>query len=169
MPAILRVVQGDIATFQGDAVVNAANNHLRMGTGVAGALLAAGGGTIQDECDAHVRKEGPLEVGQAAITGGGRLGVKYVIHAAAMGDSPPTPETIRNAVASSMALAGEHEVGSLAFPVLGSGVGGFPFDEAARILVEEVKTLATDMEGLETVVFYGFTLEQAAILRRHLI
>ena len=134
MPAILRVVQGDISTFQGDAVVNAANNHLRMGSGVAGALLAAGGGTIQEECDAHVRREGPLEVGGAAITGGGTLGVKYVIHAAAMGDHPPTPESIRSAVRSALQLAVEHQVESLAFPILGTGVGGFPFDEAARIL-----------------------------------
>jgi len=169
VPAILRVVQGDISTFQGDAVVNAANNHLRMGTGVAGALLAAGGGAIQDECDALVRREGPLQVGEAAITGGGKLGVRFVIHAAAMGDHPPTAETIRDAVRSSLRLAVENEVESLAFPVLGTGVGGFPFDEAARILVEEVKGFTHDLEGMETVVFYGFTPDQAAALRRHLI
>ena len=169
MPAILRVVQGDISTFQGDALVNAANNHLRMGTGVAGALLAAGGGTIQDECDDIVRRKGPLEVGEAAITGAGRLGVKFVIHAAAMGDHPPTPESIRDAVRSSMQLAAEHEVTSLAFPVLGTGVGGFPFDEAARILVEEVRDFIPSAPAMDTVVFYGFTPEQAASLRRHLI
>ena len=169
MPAILRVVQGDISTFQGDALVNAANNHLRMGTGVAGALLAAGGGTIQDECDDIVRRKGPLEVGEAAITGAGRLGVKFVIHAAAMGDHPPTPESIRDAVRSTMQLAAEHEVTSLAFPVLGTGVGGFPFDEAARILVEEVRDFIPSAPGMDTVVFYGFTPDQAASLRRHLI
>jgi O-acetyl-ADP-ribose deacetylase (regulator of RNase III) len=169
VPAILRVVQGDIATFQGDAVVNAANNHLRMGTGVAGALLAAGGGSIQDECDARVRREGPLEVGEAAITGAGSLGVRFVIHAAAMGDKPPTAETIRSAVRSAMELAVENGVESLAFPVLGTGVGGFPFDEAARIMLEEVREFTRDLDGMETVVFYGYTPEQAAGLRRHLI
>jgi len=169
VPAILRVVQGDISTFQGDAVVNAANNHLRMGTGVAGALLAAGGGAIQDECDALVRREGPLEVGEAAITGGGNLGVRFVIHAAAMGDHPPTADSIRGAVRSALELAVEHEIESVAFPVLGAGVGGFPFDEAARILVEEVRAFTADLEGMETVVFYGYTPEQAASLRRHLI
>ena len=169
MPAILRVVQGDISTFQGDAVVNAANNHLRMGTGVANALLAAGGGVIQEECDAYVRREGPLEVGEAAVTGAGTLGVKYVIHAAAMGDHPPTPESIRSAVRSALQLAVEREVTSLAFPVLGTGVGGFPFDEAARILVEEVKDFTADLSGMETVVFFGYTPDQAATLRRHLI
>lgn len=169
MPAILRVVQGDIATFQGDAVVNAANNHLRMGTGVAGALMAAGGGSIQDECDDFVRREGPIAVGEAAITGAGKLGVLHVIHAAAMGDEPPTPQSIKRAVRSALELALRHEVTSMAFPVLGTGVGGFPFDEAARILVEEVKAFTTDTTGLESVVFYGYNPEQAAVLRRHLI
>jgi O-acetyl-ADP-ribose deacetylase (regulator of RNase III) len=164
----MRVVQGDISTFQGDAVVNAANNHLRMGAGVAGALLAAGGGTIQDECDAFVRRRGPIRVGEAAITGGGNLGVKYVIHAAAMGDHPPTSDSIRSAVRSALDLAVEHEVASVAFPVLGTGVAGFPFDEAARILVEEVKAFTANLQGMETVVFYGYTPEQAATLRRHL-
>jgi len=140
-----------------------------MGSGVAGALLAAGGGTIQDECDALVRREGPLKVGESAITGGGRLGVKYVIHAAAMGDHPPTPESIRSAVRTSLVLAVNNAVTSMAFPVLGTGVGGFPFDEAARILVEEVKGFVDDMPEMETVVFYGFTPDQAATLRRHLI
>lgn len=169
MPAILRVVQGDISTFQGDAVVNAANNHLRMGIGVAGALLAAGGGAIQEECDSLVRREGPLSVGEAAITTGGKLPARYVIHAASMGDEPPTAESIRNSVRSAMELAVKHDLESVAFPVLGSGVGGFPFEEAARILVEEVREFTRELEGMETVVFYGYTPEQAAILRRYLI
>ena len=168
MPAILRVVQGDISTFEGQAVVNAANNHLRMGTGVAGALLSRGGGTIQDECDAYVRREGPLKVGDAAITGAGNLSAQYVIHAAAMGDLPPTPDTIRNATRSAMELAREHQILSIAFPVLGSGVGGFPFNEAARIMVEEIKAFTVATPEMETVVFYGFTAEHAATLQRHL-
>ena len=168
MPAILRVVQGDISTFEGQAVVNAANNHLRMGTGVAAALLSRGGGTIQDECDAYVRREGPLKVGDAAITGAGNLSAQYVIHAAAMGDLPPTPDTIRNATRSAMELAREHQILSIAFPVLGSGVGGFPFNEAARIMVEEIKAFTVATPEMETVVFYGFTAEHAATLQRHL-
>jgi O-acetyl-ADP-ribose deacetylase (regulator of RNase III) len=169
VPAILRVVQGDISTFQGDAVVNAANNHLRMGSGVAGALLAAGGGVIQEECDELVRQRGPLDVGEAAITGGGSLAVRYVIHAAAMGDHPPTEASIRSAVRNALELAVEHEVASLAFPVLGTGVGGFPFEESARIMVEEVRSFTSDLTGMETVVFYGYTPDQAATLRRQLI
>lgn len=168
MPAILRVVQGDISTFQGDAVVNAANNHLRMGTGVAGALLKRGGGVIQEECDALVRRDGPLKVGEAAITGSGSLPVRYVIHAAAMGDLPITTESIRNATRSALELAKKHGVLSIAFPILGAGIAGFPFDEAARIIVGEVKSFLQEFPELESVVFYGYTPDQAAILQRHL-
>jgi len=168
VPAIVRVVEGDISTFQGDAVVNAANNHLRLGSGVAGALLKRGGGSIQDECDEIVRKDGPLEVGEAAITGGGRLLARFVIHAAAMGDLPVSPESIRNATRSSLELAEENGIRSIAFPILGTGVAGFPFDEAARIMVGTVRDFLESDHELETVVFYGYTPDQAAILRRHL-
>ena len=168
MPAILRVVEGDISTFDGEAVVNAANNHLRLGTGVAGAIASRGGGTIQDECDAILRRDGPLQVGEAAITGGGNLKARFVIHAAAMGDLPVTPESIRNATKAALDLAEEHGIQSLAFPILGTGVGGFPFSEAARILVQTVKEFLGPNPTLESVVFYGYTPDQAATLRRHL-
>lgn len=168
MPAIIRVVEGDISTFDGDAVVNAANNHLRLGTGVAGALARRGGGQIQDECDEIVRRDGPLQVGGAAITGGGNLRARYVIHAAAMGDLPVTPDSIQTATRSALEVAREHGVRSIAFPVLGTGVGGFPFTEAARLMVQAVREgLGPDSE-LETVVFFGFTPDQAATIRRHL-
>ena len=168
MPAIVRVVEGDISTFQGDAVVNAANNHLRMGSGVAGAILSRGGGVIQDECDEIVRRDGPIAVGEAALTGGGTLQARFVIHAAAMGDSPVSPESIRGATRSALELAEESGIRSLAFPVLGTGVGGFPFSEAARIMVEEVRDFLRSDHRLESVVFYGYTPDQAATLRRFL-
>lgn len=165
MAPLIRVEQGDISTFQGDAVVNAANNHLRMGAGVAGALLRRGGHDIQKECDALIRREGPLEVGEAAVTGAGSLPARYVIHAAAMGDEPPTPHSIRAATRNALRLARERGVGSMAFPVLGTGVGGFPFEEAARLMLEEIRAME---EGSlpETVVMYGYTEEQAERLRR---
>lgn len=166
MPAIVRVVHGDISSFQGDAIVNAANNHLRMGSGVAGALLRKGGGVIQDECDAIVRRRGPIEVGDAAVTGAGDLPVRHLIHAAAMGDTPPTADSIRSATRRALELAREHQVRSVAFPVLGAGVGGFPFSEAARIMADEIRRFTVDSAELETVVFYGFTSEQAITLRR---
>ncbi len=168
MPAIVRVVEGDISTFDGDAVVNAANNHLRLGTGVASALARRGGGRIQDECDEIVRRDGPIQVGGAAITGGGNLKARYVIHAAAMGDLPVTPDSIQAATRSALEVAQEHGVRSIAFPVLGTGVGGFPFTEAARLMVQTVREVIGPDSDLETVVFYGYTPDQAAIIRRHL-
>jgi len=168
VPAIIRVVEGNISTFEGDAVVNAANNHLRMGTGVAAALASAGGGVIQEECDEILRRDGPLEVGGAAITGGGKLRARYVIHAAAMGDLPVTHESIRNATRSALEVAVENGLISIAFPVLGTGVGGFPFSEAARIMVEEIRDFISTEPRLETVIFFGYTPDQAATLRRYL-
>jgi len=149
-------------------MVNAANNHLRLGTGVAGALAERGGGTIQEECDEILRQDGPLPVGGAAITGGGRLRARYVIHAAAMGDLPVSPESIRSATRRSLELAEEHNLRSIAFPILGTGVGGFPFSEAARIMVDEIKAFVGTDPALETVTFYGYTPDQAATLRRYL-
>jgi O-acetyl-ADP-ribose deacetylase (regulator of RNase III) len=166
MPPALQVAEGDIATFKGDAVVNAANNHLRMGTGVAGALLRDGGWTIQEECDDYVRRHGPLKVGQAAVTGAGNLKVRYVIHAAAMGDEPVSHETIRNSTRHALLLAQESGVKTLALPVLGTGVAGFPFEEAARLMVEEVRAIPEEGWGIESIVFYGYTPDQATALRR---
>jgi O-acetyl-ADP-ribose deacetylase (regulator of RNase III) len=166
--AIVRVVEGDISTFEGDAVVNAANNHLRLGSGVAGALARRGGGAIQEECDEILRKDGPIKVGEAAITGAGKLRARFVIHAAAMGDVPVTPESIRNATRSALELAEEHGVRSIAFPILGTGVGGFPFSEAARVMVEAVRDFVSTDPGIESIVFFGYTPDQAATLRRYL-
>lgn len=164
---LIRVEQGDIAAFDGDAVVNAANNHLVMGAGVAGALRRRGGGAIQEACDAHVREHGPLGVGEAALTTGGDLPARYVIHAAAMGDRPADAGTIRSATRASLEIAAEHGLSSLAFPVLGAGIGGFPFDASARIMVDEIRAFGRDRpDEIGTVVLYGYLAEQAEALRR---
>jgi O-acetyl-ADP-ribose deacetylase (regulator of RNase III) len=163
---LVRVEQGDIATFQGDGVVNAANNHLRMGAGVAGALHQAGGYLIQEECDELVRAHGPLQVGGAVVTGAGNLQVRWVIHAAAMGDTPPSENSIRSATRNALLLAGKHEMNSVAFPVLGSGVGGFSFEGAARLMIEEIRAQGEVSTFPEIIVMYGFTEADAAMLRR---
>ncbi len=165
MPLRIRVVEGDISTFEGDAVVNAANNHLRMGAGVAGALLARGGWSIQEECDAIVRREGPIEVGEARLTGGGKLHARFVIHAAAMGDEPASADSIRRATRGALEIARENQLTSIAFPVLGSGVAGFPLETAARVMVEEFRTIGSGT-SLEEVVMYGYTTRDAETLRR---
>ncbi|RMH17068.1 MAG: Appr-1-p processing protein [Gemmatimonadetes bacterium] len=165
MPDSLVIREGDLTTFDGDAVVNAANNHLVLGAGVAGAIARRGGPAVQRACDAHVREHGPIRVGEAVLTPAGDLPARWVIHAAAMGDEPASARSIREATRSALELARAHGLESVAFPVLGTGVAGFDFDEAASIMLVEIRR-ALDAEGApSTVVLYGFLPEQAACLR----
>jgi O-acetyl-ADP-ribose deacetylase (regulator of RNase III) len=153
------VRQGDITTYDGDAVVNAANNHLILGAGVAGAIRRAGGPTIQAECD----RLGIIRVGEAAITGAGRLGVRWVIHAAAMGDEPVSEHSIRGSTAASVRLAAQHGARRIAFPILGSGIGGFDFRRAALVMLEAMRT-TPEADRLEEIVLYGFSASDAEVL-----
>lgn len=153
------VRQGDITTYDGDAVVNAANNWLQLGAGVAGAIRRAGGPTIQQECDRH----GPIRVGEAAITGGGRLRARWVVHAAAMGDEPVSERSIRDSTRASLRLAAEHGVRRMAFPILGSGVGGFDFRRAAQIMLKVVRE-TPESERLDEIVFFGYSPQDAEVL-----
>ena len=143
----LEVVQADITTLDADAIVNAANDHLWMGAGVAGGIKRAGGEEIEREAMA----KGPIHVGDAEATGAGRLKAKWVIHAAAMGQDLRTDaEQIRRATESALRVADEIGARSVAFPALGTGVGGFPIDECARIMV----TAAREHTGaVDRVIF----------------
>jgi O-acetyl-ADP-ribose deacetylase (regulator of RNase III) len=156
---MLRAARGDITTYAGSAIVNAANNHLILGAGVAGAIARRGGPSIQEECDRH----GPIQVGEAALTGAGDLPCRYVIHAAAMGDEPVSERSIRDATLASLRLAAEHRIADLAFPILGTGVGGFPFERAVEIMVAAARE--TERGGLLVdCVLYGYTAEDAAAI-----
>lgn len=166
MGVVIRVRQGDISAFEGDAVVNAANNHLILGAGVAGAIRERGGPSIQAECHAIVRRDGPLQVGEAALTGGGSLPARRVIHAAAMGDHPPSTASIRGATRASLRIAAREGLRTVAFPVLGTGVGGFPFDEAARLMLGEILHHGSGEAVPEEVVLYGYTEAATTTLRR---
>jgi len=159
MPRIL-ARQGDITTYDGDAIVNAANNHLQLGAGVAGAIRRAGGPTIQEECDRH----GPIRVGQAAITGAGALPVRWVIHAATMGSEPVSERSIREATGASLELAARHRMARLAFPVLGAGIGGFDFRHAAETMLDAIRA-SPHAQALDEVVLFGFTPDHASILQ----
>jgi len=146
----IEVYQGDITQLELDALVNAANNHLWMGGGVAGALKRAGGKEIEAEA---VRK-GPIPVGEAVVTGAGRLKARYIIHAAVMGQDLKTDaEKVRQATKNSLLRADEIGIKSLAFPALGTGVGGFPLDECAIIMIGEVRQHLVQKTALERVVF----------------
>ncbi len=162
--AVLSVRQGDITTYDGDAIVNAANNQLQLGAGVAGAIRRAGGPAIQEECDRH----GPIRVGQAAITGAGSLAVKWVIHAAAMGDEPVSERSIRDSTLASLTLAVENGARRIAFPVLGSGVGGFDLRRAAETMRDAIRDSA-QAPILDEVVFFGYSFEDAVELEQVLL
>src|SRR5437764_9372930 len=130
------VVDGDIAALAVDAIANAANDHLWMGAGVAGAIKRAGGAEIEREAVA----KGPVAVGEAVATYAGRLPARWVIHAAVMGQDLVTSEdAIRRATRGALRVADELGAESLALPAFGTGVGGFPLDECARIMVAETR------------------------------
>lgn len=158
---MIRVAQGDITTYAGSAIVNAANNHLILGAGVAGAIARKGGPSIQEEC----RRHGPIRVGEAALTGAGDLPCRWVIHAAAMGDEPASEHSIRDATRASMRLAAAHGIRDVAFPILGSGVAGFPLRRAAEVMVEAIRE-ASAPEGVHEIVLYGLTAGDAETIRQ---
>lgn len=131
----IKIVQGDITEQETEAIVNPANNRLIMGGGVAGAIKRKGGEEIQKECN----KIGPIEIGEAVVTGAGKLRTKYIIHAATMGMDFATDEKkIRLATKNALKRAEEKRIKALAFPALGCGVGGFSLEDAAKIMSEEV-------------------------------
>lgn len=156
---VLEVVEGDITTADTDAIVNAANNHLWMGAGVAGAIKRAGGPEIEREAVA----KGPIPVGSAVETTAGSLPHEYVIHGAVMGQDLQTDESlIAQTTRSCLDLADKLGLGSVALPAFGTGVGGFPVDDCATIMVREAADFATRAKSVRRValVLYG----QAACL-----
>lgn len=131
----IKIVQGDITELKADAIVNAANNKLVMGGGVAGAIKKKGGKAIEDEAV----KKGPIKIGEAVFTQAGSLPAKYVIHAATMGINFATDEIkIRNSTRSALAVAQDLRIKSIAFPAMGCGTGGFPLLASAKIMAQEV-------------------------------
>jgi O-acetyl-ADP-ribose deacetylase (regulator of RNase III) len=154
----LEVVEGNIAALEVDAIANAANNHLWMGAGVAGAIKGAGGEEIEREAVA----KGPIEIGDAVATGAGRLAARNVIHGAVMGQDLRTDaDKIARTTRRVLEVADELGAGSLALPAFGTGVGGFPLEECAAIMVGKVRSY--EPSSLERVVFavYGDEAERA--------
>jgi O-acetyl-ADP-ribose deacetylase len=147
----LEVVDGDIASLEVDAVANAANDHLWMGAGVAGALKRAGG----DEIEREAMAKGPIPVGTAVATGAGRLPARYVIHGAVMGqDLRTNVELVRETTHACLAAADELGCRSLAVPAFGTGVGGLALDECAAAMVAEAQRFTP--ASLDRVVFAVF-------------
>ena len=156
----LEVVEGDITALDVDAIANAANDRLWMGAGVAGAIKRAGGEEIEREAVA----KGPIEVGDAVATGGGRLKARHVIHGAVMGqDLQTNAELVARTTRRCLELADELGCASLALPAFGTGVGGFPLDECAAIMVGEARGF--EPQRLERVVFAVFGEEAERAFR----
>lgn len=147
----IKVVLGDITELRADAIVNAANNKLEMGGGVAGAIKKKGGRIIEEEAV----KKGPIKIGEAIATSAGELAAKYVIHAATMGLDFKTDEIkIRDACKNSLKLAQELRISSIAFPALGCGTGGFPLLASAKIMAQEsLRHLREENTTLKEIVF----------------
>src|SRR3954466_9878517 len=148
--AELEVVEADVTKLEVDAIANAANTELRHGGGVAAAISRAGGPEVQRESS----ERAPIGLGEAVETSSGDMPCRWVIHAATMVLGGPTSaEIIRDATASTLAKADELGARSLALVAFGTGVGGFPLAEAARIEVEEVRRHLEGGSALERVVF----------------
>jgi O-acetyl-ADP-ribose deacetylase (regulator of RNase III) len=146
----IEVRETDITKLEVDAIANAANTRLAHGGGVAGAIVRAGGPSIQDESNARA----PIGLGEAVETGAGSLPARWVIHAATMELGGPTSgDIIRRATRSTLVKADALGARSLALVAFGTGVGGFPLVDAAQIEVEEVQRHLDGGSSLETVIF----------------
>src|SRR5579864_8741774 len=155
--------QGDLTEMDVDAIVNAANNDLILGAGVAGAIARKGGDSIQRECD----EIGSIPVGYAAITGGGNLKAKYVIHAASMRLGGATSaEALRHSTVHALRIAAERGLKSIAFPAVGTGIAGFPLEECAKIMLREAAEHLKGETPLETVHFVLFDDDSKEIFQR---
>lgn len=163
----IEVIIGDITTVDADVIVNAANNELWMGSGVAGAIKSAGGQVVEDEA----KSKGPILPGQAIYTTSGKLPYKGVIHAAVMGqDLKTSNKLIRQATVASLNLAEKLKLKSIAFPAFGTGVGGFPMKACAHLMVSSVVGFKSRATSLERVIFclfdsYGEVLFRERLLR----
>jgi O-acetyl-ADP-ribose deacetylase (regulator of RNase III) len=159
----IEVVEGDITALDVDAVANAANDHLWMGAGVAGAIKRAGGEEIEREAVAL----GPIEVGEAVATTGGRLKARHVIHGAVMAqDLRTSADLVARTTRRVLEVADEIGSRSVALPAFGTGIGGFPLDDCAAIMVRETRSY--EPQNLERVVFAVFGDEAEEAFRRSL-
>ncbi|NHN61499.1 MULTISPECIES: macro domain-containing protein [Halorussus] len=156
------VIQGDIAEQRADVLVNAAGTSLRMGSGVAGALRRAAG----EELNEAAMAEGPVDLGEVAVTDAYGLDAEHVVHAAAMphyGDGQATAESIRHATRNGLEVAEELGAESLVIPALGCGVAGFDLREGARIVCGEIA--AHEADSLSDVRFVAYADEEYETVR----
>ena len=150
------IQRGDLTEMDTDAIVNAANNDLQLGGGVAGAIRRKGGDAIQRECN----EIGTIPVGGAAITGGGKLKARHVIHAASMQLGGSTSaKNLRSSTAISLKIAADKKLKTIAFPAVGTGIAGFPLRECAEIMVDEAAKHLGGETSIDKIYFVLFDEE----------
>jgi O-acetyl-ADP-ribose deacetylase (regulator of RNase III) len=155
MPSSIELVRGDITSLDVDAIVNAANEGLQLGSGVAGAIRRKGGPAIQDECNGT----GHCDTGGAVVTGGGALSARWVIHAVGpvwRGGCAGEVRLLGSAVAAALERAEEIGAKSVALPALSTGVYGFPIGRAAEISIREARRFASGARSVQRIVFCLF-------------
>lgn len=145
----VEVMIGDITTLEVDAIVNPANTELILGGGVSGAIRKAGGSKIQEECE----KLGNIGLGEVAVTSGGNLKVRYILHAATLSlGTWATYNSVKKALHNSLEMAEQLKLSTIAIPALGAGIGGLPISKVASIFYEELKKyISTPSHSLKKI------------------
>ena len=155
--------QGDLTEIEADAIVNAANNDLQLSGGLAGIIRRKGGESIQQECD----QIGSIPLGGAAITSGGKLKAKHIIHAASMElGGHTTARDLRASTAHSLRIAAEKGLGTVAMPAIGTGIGGFPLSECAEIMLHEAVKHLTRPGAVDKIRFVLFDAKAHAAFEK---
>jgi O-acetyl-ADP-ribose deacetylase len=161
----LELIEADITELDVEAIVNAANERLQLGSGVAGAIRQKGGDSIQEECD----RIGSTPVGTAVMTGAGELSAKQVIHAVGPKfEDADADRKLASAVRASLALADRNGLRSIALPAISAGNFGFPLDRAARIMLTEIHRYLQGGTKLSRVVVALFDDEAYQTFKREL-
>ncbi len=166
-----KVVHGDITQEETDAIVNAANSLLKHGGGVAGAIVRKGGDVIQRESDRVVKEKGPVPVGSAVYTGGGKLKAKFVIHAVGpIWGEGDEERKLRSAVRSALKVADYLGLSSISLPAISTGIFGYPKEEGVKVIVEEVLNYFKENpnSSLKEVHFVAIDKETADLFSRFL-
>jgi O-acetyl-ADP-ribose deacetylase (regulator of RNase III) len=162
---LVRTYIGNITMLSVDAVVNAANSDLWMGSGVAGAIKRKGGDIIEQEAMA----QGPIKPGEAVITSAGSLSAKHVVHCAGMSPGKrATYDSVKSSVREALRLATENMLASIAFPAIGAGVGGLSKEQSARAIIEAVEDHSTNADSVKEVVLVSLGPEVNGAFERAL-
>jgi len=161
----MKLVEGNIVLLEVEAIVNAANTNLILGGGVAGAIRNAGGPSIQEECN----QIGPINVGEAAMTGAGNLKAKYVIHAAGpVQGEGQEEEKLHNATLNSLKIAEENKIKDIAFPAISTGIFGFPIQRCSEIMLRTAMEFLEIHEHPEEIIFCLYGQEAYSVFEKTL-